>query len=119
MRYVALGSLLLLAGCIEVNTDAYPCTPIIKPQELPDGRVGQRYGQGVQADFGICEDDPVWFIESGNLPPGIELAQSPTAFRLFGTPTVAGEYPFVLGVRADGRSDKQPLSITIREAEGP
>lgn len=53
---------------------------------------------------------PTWSIQSGSLPPGINLASSGL---LSGTPTSAGDYTFGVKVTDGGRSDTETFSLTV------
>ena len=127
MRHTALALLVLLAGCGGLNPSVFPCAPVIETKSLPAGRVGESYNTGISVSRGICDGPPEWFVESGELPPGISLNESSASnpfnvnnlIRLTGTPTTAGTFEFVFLFRADGQSLTQPLTITIHEAEGP
>jgi hypothetical protein len=85
--------------------------------------VGTRYaGSPIEAARFGCFNLK-WSIESGALPPGIELHPRATVHEdiaaLSGIPTLAGTFGFVVSVRAEGKSDTKPFSITIHEAERP
>jgi len=58
---------------------------------LEDGIVGQRYSQDLDAD---CGGD-AWFLDSGDLPPGIALQSNG---ELEGMPVRAGVYDFTVAV---------------------
>ncbi len=87
------------------------CDLKIDTNSLPDGQVGVSYRAEVNSD---CGGD-TFFIQSGNLPPGIGIDDDGD---VRGTPTLAGIYPFTLGV-FDYGSDEQAsrgLVITILPA---
>jgi hypothetical protein len=67
------------------------CDVRIETEEIPDGVVGEDYETRLDSD---CGGDS-WFLEGGNLPPGIELRQDGD---LLGTPTRAGIFDFTVGV---------------------
>lgn len=58
---------------------------------LPDGFVGEFYDEELESD---CGGD-VWFLEEGNLPPGLTLQEDGD---LRGTPTRRGVYDFTVSV---------------------
>jgi hypothetical protein len=72
------------AGCNDCNLR-------ITTEDLPDGIVGENYSFGLSSQ---CGGD-FWFLDHGNLPPGIGLL---TEGQLRGTPTLAGSFSFTLGV---------------------
>ncbi len=66
---------------------------VVLTEALPDGRVGEAYEAALEAD---TADEVTWSLDSGSLPPGIELAAGGV---LTGTPTASGD--FDLTVLAD------------------
>ena len=92
-----------------------PAPPRITTRDLPDGRVGQPYSEPVQATGG--SGARTWIIVDGSLPPGLTL--DATTGLIFGTPTDEGTFSFTVQVQDSvGGSDRQSLSIRIREARG-
>jgi hypothetical protein len=76
-----LGGPVACGGCsVKIETDA-----------LPDGIVGAEYFTQLDSD---CGGDQ-WFLDNGNLPPGIALSNGG---KLTGTPLLAGVYTFTIGV---------------------
>lgn len=96
------------------------CDLRIDTDELPDGYVGESYFVQMDAH---CGGDS-WFLESGLLPPGIELREEGD---LRGRPTRPGEYFFTIGVINYYGSDNDPdndlaykgFSMRVRPAPGP
>ena len=78
---VALPSVL---GCSDCNLK-------ITTGSLPAGVVGADYSERLKSD---CGGD-FWFLQEGNLPPGIGLDDNG---KLRGTPTVVGTFVFTVGV---------------------
>ena len=127
MRRTGLVFLLLLTLCLPGCGDYFEgidlhCRVEIATTPLADGQVGTPYAGGPirGALFGCF--NLRWSIDSGGLPPGIEMHPRATVgddvAALSGTPTRAGAFAFVVSVRAEGASDTGAFSITIREAGG-
>jgi hypothetical protein len=78
---------------------------------LSPGVVGEFYCCGnLFADGGV--PDYTWTLVSGELPPGLELSESPG--RITGTPTTAGTFSFTVRVTdSRGAFAERPFSITI------
>ena len=78
---------------------------------LSPGTVGEFYCCGnLFADGGVPEY--TWTLVSGELPPGLELAESPG--RITGTPTTAGTFTFTVRVTdSRGAFAERTFSITI------
>ncbi len=68
---------------------------------LPNAVVGTEYSATLTAG-GTIPGNNTWFIESGNLPPGLNLSPSPTANSIIirGTPTSLGTYPFTIQINS-------------------
>jgi hypothetical protein len=81
---------------------------------LSPGTVGEFYCCGnLFASGGVPEY--TWSLVAGELPPGLELAESPG--RITGTPTTAGTFTFTVRVTdSTGASAERTLSITVSEA---
>jgi Putative Ig domain len=75
------------------------------------GTVGEFYCCGnLFADGGV--PDYTWTLVSGELPPGLELSESPG--RITGTPTTAGTFTFAVRVTdSRGAFAERTSSITI------
>ncbi len=87
------------------------CNLQITTEALPDGIVGENYSFGLSSQ---CGGD-FWFLDNGNLPPGIGLLAEG---QLRGTPTLAGSFAFTLGV-VDGDTLETALKgfvLTVQEA---
>lgn len=87
-------------------------SPAIKPDALPDGRVGQLY-QVILSWEGHQQPPPItWLLVSGSLPPGLRLETlGDGSGYIWGTPAQGGTYQF--RVRA-----QQPFGlITIIKEE--
>jgi hypothetical protein len=78
---------------------------------LSPGTVGEFYCCGnLFADGGV--PDYTWTLVSGELPPGLELTESPG--RITGTPTTAGTFTFTVRVTdSRGAFAERTFSITI------
>jgi hypothetical protein len=100
----------------QVNTG----DPGIVSTSLPSGTVGKPYNQGVQL-FGTLPPFTVSVV-SGSLPAGLSINGRTGFFTdpISGTPTTAGTYNFVLELTdIIGRTNDQPLSITINPVASP
>jgi len=93
-----------LTGCSSCNTS-------IATQMLRPASVGLYYSFGFRSD---CGGD-VWFLDQGLLPPGIGLLDTG---QLLGTPTLAGTYPFTVGVfdYASGDTAYKGFALTVYPA---
>ena len=78
---------------------------------LSPGTVGEFYCCGnLFADGGVAPY--TWSLVGGELPPGLELSESPG--RITGTPTTAGTFTFTVRVTDDrGATAERTFSITI------
>ena len=85
------------------------CHLKIKSDSLPDGTVGEEYSFSLESECGGDE----WFLQSGNLPPGISLSSDGD---LSGTPTLAGIYTFTIGL-LDYESDDYLFDDQDNESE--
>ena len=88
---LSLVSLLLILVFIPVGVGCSDCDLKVETTELADAFVDEPYRESLNSD---CGGD-IWFLEAGNLPPGIELRENGD---LRGTPTRAGIYDFTVGV---------------------
>ena len=89
-----------------------PPRPLVitnQSDELSPGTVGEFYCCGnLFADGGV--PDYTWSLVSGELPPGLELSDSPG--RITGTPTTAGTFTFTVQV-TDSRDATAQRTFTI------
>ncbi len=91
-----------------------PPRPLVitnQTDELSPGTVGEDYCCGnLFADGGV--PDYMWTLVSGELPPGLELSESPG--RITGTPTTAGTFSFTVRVTdSRGETADRTFSITV------
>jgi uncharacterized protein YjdB len=89
-----------------------PKEPAIVTSTLPNGKVGTAYSQKFEAtaDSGF---EPVWLVESGNVPTGLTLASSGA---ISGTPTAAGSFTFTVRAENAGGHDLKTCTILIAPA---
>jgi alpha-tubulin suppressor-like RCC1 family protein len=80
---------------IEIQDELYVYTG-----SIPNGRIDQAYKATVKANLGTPPYS--WRLESGVLPPGLLLTDSPTTATLEGTPSIGGTYVFTLEVSDNG-----------------
>lgn len=106
-RLVAVGA--LLSGGPACSN----CSLSVSTKSLPSATVGVRYFTELNSD---CGGD-TWFIQTGQLPPGIGLQDNGD---LEGTPTVAGTYTFTVGVFdfQSGETAFKGLSLQVNEPAG-
>lgn len=90
-----------------INVAPAPAALTITTQSLPVGTVGQAYSQTLTSTPRAS-----WAVESGVLPPGIELSAEGV---ISGTPTAAGSYDVVVSAQVNASSESKPLTIVIRE----
>lgn len=108
---LSAGFVVLIAGIIlslsSCGDDV--CFLVIVTSSLPHGVVGQIYIFDLNGD---CGDR--WLLVSGSLPPGITLKSDG---RLSGTPTIAGDYSFTVGLQDSSSGDEshKEMLITITE----
>ncbi|MDR1336847.1 MAG: putative Ig domain-containing protein [Tannerella sp.] len=95
-----------------VGIAASPAPAAITTGNLPDGWTNIFYSDTVKA---TGDPKPLFSVSAGSLPPGLTL--EPTGV-LYGTPTVAGTYPFT--VTADnGTPDSRSYAVEIRASSAP
>ena len=82
--------LAILGACAALPACSH-CTLSVSTKSLPDAVVGVNYVFGLSSD---CGGD-VWFLQTGNLPPGIGLRDNGN---LVGVPTDVGRFQFTVGV---------------------
>jgi hypothetical protein len=85
---LAAGSALLP---LPLGSGCGDCDLEVETRSLPEGRVGEFYDERLRSD---CGGD-AWFLEEGNLPPGLTLQEDGD---LRGTPLRAGIYDFTVSV---------------------
>jgi len=88
------------------------CDLNIDTAALADGFVGVFYDFGLHSD---CGGD-FWFLQDGNLPPGIGLLERG---ELRGTPTTAGDFHFTLGVVDDDSHETAFKGFALQVNTGP
>jgi MYXO-CTERM domain-containing protein len=82
----------------------------INTADIPSGQVGDPY----LAQFAVVGGTPpyIWSIEAASLPGGLSF--DPSQAQLTGTPTVTGNFPFVVEVRdAHGLFDRDAYLLQI------
>lgn len=103
LRIALLFALVLFAtgplACSDCNTE-------IVTNSLPDGSVGIVYSFALASNCG----GNFWFINDGNLPPGIGLLDNGI---LRGTATQAGRSIFTLGLIDDDTGDSAFKTFTL------
>jgi hypothetical protein len=100
VNLACLAALATTAGCSD-------CSLSITTKSLPDGVVGTNYFSPLNSD---CGGD-VWFIQTGSLPPGIELQSNGD---VQGIPTLEGDYLFTVGVFDFGSGETAYKGLSIR-----
>jgi Putative Ig domain len=100
----------LTGGCPDQNNPSIFCA------SPPAGNVGVPYSHTF---IWVGGDPPfTWSIISGSLPPGLTL--DPVAGVVSGTPTMAGAFPFTVGVTDSlGNTGSVSCSITIAASSVP
>jgi hypothetical protein len=86
MRHRTLS--LLFASCDEMGQFD------ILADDLPNGHVGQEYSGYIHTTNGSGDTDI--YVLDGQLPPGVAFRQYGDYAKLYGTPTLAGEYLFTV-----------------------
>ncbi len=83
----------------------------ITTAQLGMGVVGGKYRQVLECRG--ASGKPVWTVEGGELPPGLELKEG----TISGSPIQAGEWRFTLVVKdKGGRSARRKYSLVVRQA---
>jgi PKD repeat protein len=90
--------------------------PIIITASLPNGELGSTYFMSLEAASHISVE---WTLESGELPPGLELNNYYYYGDINGTPTIVGTYTFTVKTTNAAGSDTKQFTITIEEAKAP
>ena len=86
----------------------------ITTADLPDGMVGVPYTEELHASGGA--EPYLWSVEDGDQLPGNLTLDS--GGQIWGTPTDAGNFTFILGVTdAESSTSSQELTVRVREAE--
>jgi hypothetical protein len=117
LRRAANRSILVFAFFLVVSSVLllFPGTALAMPSIyasiLPSGQVGDDYSATLLA---VYTGTPVWTIQSGSLPDGLDLDEN--TGEISGTPTEAGTFQFIVKLTDDTGTDTQIFSITI-EAE--
>jgi hypothetical protein len=92
---------------------------------LPDGSEGVEYTGGYVDAVGGDSSSYVYALNSGELPPGLDIYTGYSASYPYprgiidGTPTTAGTYHFVVQVYDGFETDNQAYKITIHEGPVP
>jgi len=87
----------------------------ITTTSLPGGTLNAQYMQVLAASGGVTPY--VWSLNSGSLPPGLNLNQ--TTGTISGTPTQVGSFPFTVGLTdSGGNITSQSLTIVIGAQNG-
>ena len=106
-----------------VGADEPPVVIAIRPEDVPDGEVGQAYAQALTASGGTAPH--TFAVTGGTLPPGLSLSAQGA---LSGTPSAAGDFSFTVtatdtggntGSRTYGMSVGAPVVITVNPPELP
>jgi hypothetical protein len=93
------------SGLADSNESGTGASTLAISGSLPPGSIGVAYSAGVQATGGT--PGYAWSVSSGQLPPGLTLAESTGT--VSGVPTTAGTYAFSLRV-ADSSNPAQTAS---------
>jgi PKD repeat protein len=108
-----------------------PQVPVITTETLPEGKAGIYYSYYLQyksQSSNIYATEPaVWSIESGSLPPGLELSRGAGSYCdsngchawIDGIPTAAGTYTFTLKATNVAGSGTKEFTINIIMLEVP
>jgi len=124
MRLGALVLSLVLGGCENVigpvgkgpgidpgPGNPPPATPLtIVTSALPEGTVGQPYGQHVQASGGVIPYR--WTVAEGELPAGLRLDL--VDGYISGTPSVTGRFTFVVRVATSAGNATKLLALDVQ-----
>lgn len=84
-------------------------TLVITTRSVPNARLNEAYTATIRAELG--KPPYSWRLESGVLPPGLELVPSSSTVRLEGTPTTSGTYTFTIELSDSGT----PVQTMTRE----
>ena len=104
------------------DTETFTIT-IEPPLPLVITNVGDALSPGTAGEFYCCGNlfasggvpENTWSLVAGELPPGLELEESPG--RITGTPTAAGTFTFTVRVTdSAGASAERTFSITVSKA---
>jgi hypothetical protein len=82
----------------------------MRTRSVPDARAGTGYSYVLQASGGTGA--LTWTVESGSLPPGVQLA--PATGVLSGTPTQAGTYDFTVSVADVVPENKRSATLSLK-----
>jgi len=95
------------------------CSLTITTSSLPSGTVNAPYYTTLNASAPGCTGPYVWYLNYGQLPPGVQLFSSgETLGRLNGTPTAAGNYTFSLALATSdyGQITTKVFTIMVNPA---
>jgi hypothetical protein len=116
-----LACLLLLASCAE---EEYVVKPgklswqiaLLTPDQNPEAAFGISYE--INLFYNIADKGPyAWSTSAGSLPPGLTLEASTTQYsRLYGTPTMAGQFGFTITIDSDVGPVEFTRSVSVLPA---
>lgn len=103
---LALALLPLLSGCevLILGSCLLRQDPVLLPESLPAGQVGQPYAEGVELLGATAPPYAIGVADEGTLPPGLSLSYEPRDRHAFitGTPQQPGRYELLIQARTYG-----------------
>ena len=104
---------------VEFSIFVDPGLAIVNPSVKP-ATVGQPYTDTLTANQVVTLNPPTgpavqatWTLESGALPPGVTLSESGV---LSGTPTLEGNFGFVVRAQSGSPIDTQTYTLSVRQS---